>query len=369
MSEIIGIRSTCRRFRAISNELAFWYNEDFDLLDLILHREWYDPIEVHEDCQAFLKVLLSDEHLVQCLARRSNWLFRNLIGFQTVMELVPSFSRNTTAVLLESDFTCEEPARLSTPFSDASDANSRDSLSLRGLRFLEELDFRNLPPPPMQTTSPSPIQMVFANLSTCHRLTSLRLSSFRLPLDLGLLARSCPLLTDLRLEEINQYYGTLQPLSYLEDLDVREFPSHVGVAPDYIFPTTSAMSLTRLSIIHQEPFYDNDESTPLWPTSLLNAFVNLTSLCVSPLTDKICDFIVRADVNLTTSELKSLLMLKLLRTRWWICFWLQVSGISSIFGLRLTLLLTGSGVHGIHVSSKPLPQISIHLKRFVSPWH
>src|SRR5208282_525093 len=54
----------------------------------------------------------------------------------------------------------------------------------------------------------------------------------------------------------------------------------------------------RLSIIHQEPFSDNDESTPLWPTSLLDAFVNLTSLCVSPLTDKICDFIVSADVNL-----------------------------------------------------------------------
>src|SRR5947207_12074781 len=27
-SEIVGIRSVCRWFRAVSNELSFWYNED-----------------------------------------------------------------------------------------------------------------------------------------------------------------------------------------------------------------------------------------------------------------------------------------------------------------------------------------------------
>lgn len=130
---------------------------------------------------------------------------------------------------------------------------------LQGLKFFQP-PFHHLRLPLIQTTSPTPIQIVVANLAICHRFTSLRLSALRLPLDLDLLALPSPVLTDFRLQEINQYYSTLHPFSCLEDLDVRDFPSHVGVASAYIFPTTSAMSLTRLSIIQQEP---NDELTPL----------------------------------------------------------------------------------------------------------
>jgi hypothetical protein len=50
------------------------------------------------------------------------------------------------------------------------------------------------------------------------------------------------------------------------------------------------MSLTRLSIIQQEP---NDELTPVCQ-------LNLTLR--SPLTDTICDFIICADVNITDSR-------------------------------------------------------------------
>ena len=154
-SEIIGIRSVCRRFRAVFDELSFWYNEDFDLFDLICDRKWYDPIEVHDDCQAFLNVLLSDRHLIQSLARRSSWRFRNLISFQSIMKFVSSFSRNTTAVVLESDFICEEPATPSTAIRNASVSHPSDHLSLRGLTFEEEMEFRHLSRPALRTKSPT----------------------------------------------------------------------------------------------------------------------------------------------------------------------------------------------------------------------
>jgi len=69
-------------------------------------------------------------------------------------------------------------------------------------------------------------------------------------------------------------------------------------------PTTSARSLTRLSIVLDESctsFLGDDDvlPTPLWPTSLLDPFENLNSLSVSPLTDIICEFIVRAVIALT----------------------------------------------------------------------
>lgn len=194
-SEIIkGLPSVCRRFRAVFNELSFWYDEDFDLLDLIRYREWYDPIEVHDNCQAFLKILLSDRDLVHSLERRSSWRFSNLISFQSVMEFVPSFPRNTTAVVLESDFICDEPATPSTAIHNAGVVDRSERLSLRGLTFGEETDFRHLSRPTVPTKSPTSIQIVFANLASCHRLTSLQISGFREPLDLDLIVRFCPLL-------------------------------------------------------------------------------------------------------------------------------------------------------------------------------
>jgi hypothetical protein len=287
-SEIFGIRSACRRFRVVSNELSFWYDENFDLLELIPNRKWHDHVKLHRDCDAFLNVLLSDKHLVQSLARRSRWRFHNLISFQSVMKFVPTFFQNTTAIVLFSDFFCDQPG---VP-------HSREQLSLRGLSSFEEGEFRRVSPFPMRTNSPSPISTIFLNLSRCHRLTYLQLSRFRNPFDLNLIVIFCPRLRILSLESINHCRGTLRGLSCLKYFDVREFPSRVGVTNKFIFPTNSANSLNRLSIIHEEWLSDDDERTPRWPRSL-DAFVNLTSLCVSPFTNEICDFIVRSHVRLT----------------------------------------------------------------------
>jgi hypothetical protein len=294
-SEIFGIRSVCRRFRAVSNELSFWYDENFDLLDLIPNRKWHDYVKLHRDCEAFLKVLLSDNHLVQSLARRSSWHFENLISLRSVMEFVPSFFQNTTTIVLLSDFTRDEERE--DAGEEAGIGHSGGKLSLRGLSYFEESEFRNVSPSPMRINSPSPIEIIFSNLVRCHRLTSLHLSQFREPFDLELIVQFCPRLRELSFHSINQYRGTLRGLSCVEDFDVRELTSRVGAANDHIFPISSAKSLTRLSIVHQECMFDNDEPNPRWPP-FLKTFVNLTSLCISPFTNEICDFIVRSDLRL-----------------------------------------------------------------------
>jgi hypothetical protein len=290
-SDIISIRSVCRRFRAVFNELPFWYDGDFDLLDLISNREWLYPIELFEDCRAFLEDLLSERQLIERFVLRSKWRFRNLISFQTVHKFVPSFSENTTAVVLESDFT---RATASTKFRHGRSWES--PLTLRGLSPDDESDCRWLCPL-LDAKARTPIQRFLVNLGNCHCLTTLQLSTIRAPLDLDSIVRFCPQIKGLRLTRIMQYKGNLQGLSLLQELDVRNFTSPINVPMDYILPKNSALSLTRLSIVHDEWMDPEDDISPVWPT-LLDVFLNVTSLCISPVTDSFCDFIVRANLSL-----------------------------------------------------------------------
>src|SRR5271170_1011299 len=110
---IMMLRSVCRRFRMVTDELPFWHKDcDFDLVDIISSSKkidnfrynfWAgtgDILHAHEE---FLEALLANQHLVQNLARRTKWHFRSFISFQSVKELVPSFFENTTAVGLQCD--------------------------------------------------------------------------------------------------------------------------------------------------------------------------------------------------------------------------------------------------------------------------
>jgi hypothetical protein len=110
-NRISRIRTVCRRFRAIANELSFWYKEDLDLVNLIslcknLDRLRFNPwagagdiLHAHKE---FLDTIFTDRHLVRVLARRSTWHFDSLVSFQSIKELVPSFLENTKTVVLKS---------------------------------------------------------------------------------------------------------------------------------------------------------------------------------------------------------------------------------------------------------------------------
>jgi len=283
--DIVSLRSTCRRFRQICNEMSFWYKMDCDLLDL-LGKQHCSHDNGPRD---FLTVLLSDRDLVRCLTRRSYWRFNNLASFRAVMNLVPSLYSTTWAADLR-DFNVQYIF-----VRDTDEAIAGESLS-------HVARPHGVVPPTLQPVFSTPIQnFFFCVTANCHHLTTLRLTTFgepREPLDLDLLTRSCPLLTVLCVEDIENYFGTLKSLSCLEELDIWDFPSHFGVTEKCIFPTNSATSLTQLSIIYRNPCVTND-LTMLWPSSLLDEFFNLTALCVSPLTNQICDFISHAKINLT----------------------------------------------------------------------
>ena len=69
---------------------------------------------------------------------------------------------------------------------------------------------------------------------------------------------------------------------------------HVGINSVYIFPTSSAKSLTPVN---------HSWRVDIW-WEWINTFVNLTSLCGSPFTNKSSDFIVCSDFRLVDFHLQ-----------------------------------------------------------------
>src|SRR5271155_1763681 len=62
------LRSTCRRFREISDQLPFWYTVDFDFNqeDRVVFAGRYPD-------ESTVEVLLSDRHLQLCLSSKTSW--------------------------------------------------------------------------------------------------------------------------------------------------------------------------------------------------------------------------------------------------------------------------------------------------------
>jgi hypothetical protein len=103
-----AVRSTCRDFRQLVNELPFWLDDDFNIAEIDhdfpteeRSQESYqrsDSDGIYEDSiQEFgedtsrLKVLLSDRHLRQCLRRKTSWFCDSLDVLQTLQRYMPSF--------------------------------------------------------------------------------------------------------------------------------------------------------------------------------------------------------------------------------------------------------------------------------------
>lgn len=87
---LFRLRSTCRKFRTLVNELPFWFDGNFRLVEMIPRPRTYDDGEKFE--VAFLRLLFQDPYLVQCLERRTSWHFQNVGALRAVANCVPSFS-------------------------------------------------------------------------------------------------------------------------------------------------------------------------------------------------------------------------------------------------------------------------------------
>src|SRR5262249_41690164 len=79
--QIFTIRSVCRKFRMVANELPFWCAGNVHFFDLIpkrLHQYYNTEEDWNSYEHHFLQLLYRDSHLVQCLERRSHWQFKSL---------------------------------------------------------------------------------------------------------------------------------------------------------------------------------------------------------------------------------------------------------------------------------------------------
>lgn len=250
-SDLFAIRSTCRAFRYMANELLFWVDDDFRVVETIPRR-----LSIYDDERSdatFLEIILSDRHLLACLARRKVWHFKNIVTLRVVLLKLPSFRRQPVSVHLLFD-------KLSS-------------------RYWLRASFNT----------------AISELRVCHCLTSLVLlddmedifheGGYQL-VDLDLIVQCCPTITLLRLI-CTCLDGTLQDLSNLQSLVVDDV--HIDIASAFL-PVQSAHSLTHLTVIYdpEDDIFFEDACAD----GTLELFRNLTSLFVHPLTDAMCDVLM-----------------------------------------------------------------------------
>lgn len=90
---LMRIRSVCRRFRMVANQLPIWFDdsegdEDFDRLPYA----W---------AALFVQLLLQDQQLLECLERKTEWKVDSQPVFEILCQYVASFSGNARQLRLQ----------------------------------------------------------------------------------------------------------------------------------------------------------------------------------------------------------------------------------------------------------------------------
>jgi hypothetical protein len=89
-----SVRSTCRTFRLIVDELPFWNDNTFDIGEIEKfhrHRSTDEALSVWPSAKT--QVLLSDANLPRCLSRKTGWRIANPVLFDTISQKVPEFGQ------------------------------------------------------------------------------------------------------------------------------------------------------------------------------------------------------------------------------------------------------------------------------------
>jgi hypothetical protein len=265
---ILVLRKVCRRFRAVANELEFWYDDDFEIHTLLSPNIAFRnsrPAEIQRQTK-FLTSLFTDVHLVDCLGRKKSWTFYCFRLFLLVLDLLPLFRQTVTTLKFES-------------------INDDEYHESDTTQWYHE---------------------VIPTLGGFAQLTALHLDYFK-GFDFDYIVKFCPALESLRLTRtvIGPFHdcsGTLEGLSNLQEFslsDLLEFsftenPASTGNNATSFLPLSSVASLTALHLHTVHP-----SETEYYTNSLIK-FTNLTSLHLGPLTTVICDRIIQADFKLTS---------------------------------------------------------------------
>ena len=245
-SPVLAIRAVCHTFRAIADGMPFWYDKNFDLLSLI-------PSTCVTAQEAFLRSLFTDRCLVHALRLRTHWEFRSIGALCAVLVGVPSFIGNATSISLA--------------------------------RFC--LDQKELLKSPM-------VNVALNGLAKCRGIKSLDLGGSCHAVDLNILSNEYSQLENLSICSHVPNKGTLAGLSNIKKLRIWGRIDDASPNPLTILPLDSAATLTTLEIDIM-PF-----PRATYQTTGLDAFLNLTTLHIMPLTITLCDFICRTNVHLLT---------------------------------------------------------------------
>ena len=264
--DLVALRSVCRLFRIMVYEMPFWYVEDVHITALLPSvPNW---IESHYNYSRWEKevvgfqIHLQDQLFVCCLGKRSKWRFKHSAFLLTILEYVPLSHLNTTSIVI--DF--PDYQRSTTP----------------SLPYPDNL-----------------VSASIAMLAICRNLTCLEINTPHDEVSLNLLAISCPALKRLRITGIWAEYqggglrGNLDGLANLEEVDIQDFDHH-QFRHASVLPLSSAATLTRLSLLCFWEFHPEDMCL-----KVLDSFVNLRFLSLSPLSPNMATLLRRANLNLS----------------------------------------------------------------------
>src|SRR5947207_4598900 len=100
-STLLALRHTCRRFRAIVADSTFWCTDDGDGAarnELVPTTDSHLTSERREE--RFLKALLDDPQIVECLESKNMWSFSYRRGLLAILQFVSLFRQNANFVTL-----------------------------------------------------------------------------------------------------------------------------------------------------------------------------------------------------------------------------------------------------------------------------
>jgi hypothetical protein len=115
------VRSTCRTFRRIADQLPFWSVDDFDINDILNFEpersgpSLFGPEDTLPPYSPYLEAVLADSHLQGCLDRKTSWFVANAVLWETLVHSMPNFGRHAQYLKLNGNGYCDYPYGHVTP--------------------------------------------------------------------------------------------------------------------------------------------------------------------------------------------------------------------------------------------------------------
>ena len=260
MSQILVLRHICRHFRAITLDLNFWYESDFEITSLLpgwssLYDAWTTASDRHSEEAQFLDDLFRDKTLVESLgSRKTEWMFDSVEVLDTVMDRVRLFKRNARGIHLE---------------------------------IVDEVNVYDEDPPAPGDSLARGIKM----LSKCSHITSLSIRSGA-NFNLFTIASSFPFLENFTCSETDHFSGSLGQLTHLKKLHMDSIGDHNKPVRSWL-PLRSTHSLTDLTLTCRDGIDISFFDIPSLPE-----FTNLKSFNIGPLSSPLVTYLLSAQCHL-----------------------------------------------------------------------